>query len=328
MNSVSLIVPIYNNYSTLRALFRMIRQQTYPNLEVILIDDGSTDGSGALCDRWQASHQELPIYVVHQDNQGLSAARNQGIATATGTWLTFVDADDQITPDYVAYLYGLTQKHACLLATCNHQVVRGQKSRPAFTVNAATGAVTSHNFLENLLYQQHFDVSSWGKLYHHSLFQAVTYPVGQLFEDTATTFELVLKAQKVAYGNKVQYHYMIRPQSITTTTFDAHQLDYLTATKLMIQGILQVYPDLKIAAAQRLTYAYISVLTKSFNGPQNDTAVKTLQLQLRQTILQRKQTLLGPRVAKRTKISVQILQYFGVDGLRFFWDRYNWYRNR
>lgn len=325
---ISLIIPIHNNQATLKTLFHQVQAQTYANLELVLIDDGSTDASGALCDAQKAAHPNAPIRVVHQPNQGVAAARNKGIAVATGEWLTFVDADDQITNNYVAYLYDLTQRYHCTMATCNYQIVRGQQIYHPYTLLQASGLVSSHDFLRDLLYHRNFDVAACGKLYRRDLFEGLQYPNGALFEDTATTFRLALRAEQIAFGHQTNYHYMIRADSITTQMFTPAQKTYITATRQMARGIVAHYPDLKAAASQRLTFAYISVLTKSFNGPQT-AAVKKTQHQLQRRILGRRKTIwLNLQTPNRTKVSLAILELFGVSGLRACWRLYDRHRNR
>lgn len=328
MEKISLIIPIYNNRKTLKTLCQQVQAQTYANIELVLIDDGSTDGSGAFCDQYRAAHPNTPIIVVHQHNQGVAMARNQGVAVATGTWLTFVDADDQITTNYVAYLYELAQRYDCVMATCNYQIVRGQKTTHPYTMFQTSGEVSSHDFLKDLLYQRNFDVAAWGKLYKRCLFKDLQYPKGALFEDTSTTFRLALRAGKIAFGHQTNYHYVIRPDSITTQVFSEQQLTYIQATRLMARGIVAHYPDLKPAASQRLTFAYISVLTKSFNGPQTKT-VKAIQQKLQRHILGRQKTIwYNTQTPRRTRLSLGILQTFGVSGLRVCWQLYERYRNR
>ena len=118
---ISVIVPVYNVEKYIAACVDSILAQTYTNLEILLVDDGSTDSSGALCDEY--ARRDVRVRVIHQENGGLSDARNTGMQSAQGTYFAFVDSDDFIAGDYIAYLYGMIEKHHAQIAVCGYQKV-------------------------------------------------------------------------------------------------------------------------------------------------------------------------------------------------------------
>ena len=178
---ISVIIPCYNVEKYLYRCVDSIIGQTYKNLEIILVDDGSPDNCGKICDEYAA--KDGRIKVIHKENGGLSDARNVAIDVAKGEWLTFVDSDDYLTKDYVDTLYNLCIKYKtkvtvadwCIFAEGTYPFMSKRKNKEIlFSQNGA---------LEDMFNQVHFDVSACTKLYHHSLFEGVRFPKGMLFED-------------------------------------------------------------------------------------------------------------------------------------------------
>ncbi len=124
------------------------------------------------------------------------------------------------------------------------------------------------------MYHQRFDTSAWAKMYHKSLFDGVRFPIGKLYEDLATIYKLAIKARYVCVGNKANYFYLIRDQSITNATFSKQQLDFIEITDQMKALVDEVFPSLADATAERLVFAHISTLTKTFNSVQDSELKK------------------------------------------------------
>ena len=202
---VSIIVPVYNTEQYLDDCIKSIIFQTYKNIEIILIDDGSTDMSGEKCDEWKARDER--ILVIHQENKGLSAARNKGIEISGGDWIVFIDSDDVVGLDYVACLYELTQKYEVSIAQCGRGDIQGNIREYA----VAEKKISSSEFLLSSYYQ----TTAWGKIYKRILFEKERYPAGMIHEDMAVTYKLVYEAKNVAFTNKVLYFVRQRPGSIT-----------------------------------------------------------------------------------------------------------------
>lgn len=206
MPLISVVVPVYNVEECLDACVESIVSQSYKNLEIILINDGSTDFSGVKCDRWRENDKR--IIVIHQKNMGLSGARNSGIDRCTGEWITFIDSDDVVDLDYVAHLYGLTEKYKVLIAQCANGDLQ---ERTELIVDVIDREIKSSEFLLSF----HYQTTAWGKIYKKELFREVRYPVGMIHEDMAVTYKLVYAAQNIAFTNEILYFVRQRAGSIT-----------------------------------------------------------------------------------------------------------------
>ena len=255
---VSVIVPVFNVEKYIGRCLDSILAQTYDNFEVIVVDDGSTDSSGDICDKYKGIDSRMRVF--HKTNSGLSGARNYGIDRARGRYITFIDSDDYVEKDYIDVLVSDLELNNCDISMVKHFV-----RYPKKVLNESTGnkeLLTSRRCLEKMLYDDDVDVSAWGKLYKRKLFEKVRYPEGLLFEDSAVTFKLFDDA-KYCYLNSIPlYNYVIRKESITGIEFGKKNLDLIYATKDMVEFIMSKYPELKMGCDRRLMYAYLSVFRK------------------------------------------------------------------
>lgn len=257
---VSVIIPVYNVEKYLSRCVESIRKQTYSHLEILLIDDGSTDSSGVLCD--EMAKEDTRIHVIHQVNSGLSGARNTGIAHAKGKYLTFVDSDDWAALDMIEYLHSLIQKFHCKMSVCQNTIIKNgheycQISRGEDCV------LSAHDSIEDILYDKGVaGVSACGKLYKASLFDTVKWPEGKLFEDRGFMHLLYKKSGTVACGMQSKYYYFIRENSITTSKFSEKQLDLLEMTDAMVHDVVSWYPDLQRGALRQRMWARFSTLNR------------------------------------------------------------------
>lgn len=215
---ISVIVPVYNVEQWLPRCIESLLIQTYPNIEIILSDDGSTDECGVICDEY--SKKDNRIKVIHKNNGGLSDARNCAIKQANGEYLTFVDSDDYVTNDYVETLYNLCEKYDAKMSVADWCIFPMGEEAILDNRHIEEIRFTKNEALENMFNQSYFDNSACVKLYHKSLFSDIEYPKGFVFEDLMTTFKLILKCEDgVAFCNKQLYYYMFRPDSIEGSVF-------------------------------------------------------------------------------------------------------------
>lgn len=268
---ISIIIPVYNTATYLEQCMQSILQQTYQQLEIILVDDGSTDSSPQLCARY--AKQDSRVQLITQANAGLSAARNAGIQVATGQYLTFVDSDDYVAVDYIAYLLNLCQNHHAQLSICSHIEYYPNHQQP-FNTRWPDAVFNSEICLKRMLLEQGFMLSAWGKLYHRSLFakdptsphHPIRFPVGKIHEDIGTTYKLVMNAQQIAYGHQSKYYYRQRTDSIIHQKFSPQKLDIITLTNQMCRVIDQHYPQLRHTTRLRRLRARLGVAKqKLFN---------------------------------------------------------------
>ncbi len=220
MIRLSLVVPIYNVSSYLRRCLDSIMCQTLPFDEIILVDDGSTDNSGEIADEYASAYHT--VRVIHQENAGLSAARNAGIDAAQGKYIAFVDSDDYIDHEMNEQLFALLQ-------TCDANMVKGgvwyeQENGEKYTPypeNQERIWSTEEALIELNSYR-YFNMSAWGGIFERQLFEddgsgrgALRFPVGKLCEDYYLMHRIIARADKVAYTSKPFYHYIQRSNSIS-----------------------------------------------------------------------------------------------------------------
>lgn len=313
---ISIVVPIYKVEKYLDKCVDSIVSQTYDNLEIILVEDGSPDNCPKMCDEW--AKKDKRIRVIHKENGGLSDARNKGIEVAKGEYITFVDSDDYIENDYVEFLYeNLTNNNADI--SMGKQYVR----YPNKTLNTGSGniyIVNSHYCLDKLLYGEDFDVSAWAKLYKIELFKTVRFPKGRIFEDTATTYKLIDLSNKIVLNSKPIYNYIIRDDSITTRGFSEKKMELISATKEMCEYIENKYPDLKSGCDRRMMYSYLSTLTQLVkSGDKNNKHKKELFEYIKQN---RKKILKDKRIPKRDRFALYAT-YLGYNMFAFCWGTYS-----
>ena len=227
---ISVIVPVYRVEKYLERCVKSILSQTYKNLEVILVDDGSPDQCPAICDA--CAEKDARVKVIHQENKGLSGARNAGIDAASGEYLAFVDSDDYVSPHFIEELYQLLQDTGCAIGQCRFSYVKGdglvEEGDSAFCI------YRGESLMEQLYGPEEKAtcfVVAWNKLYRAELFKetGIRYPEGRIHEDEATTYRLFHEAKKLAFLDQVLYGYYTENGGSITSVFSAKRLQWLTA---------------------------------------------------------------------------------------------------
>ena len=237
---ISVIVPIYKVETYLDKCIESIISQTYKNLEIILVDDGSPDNCPIMCDEW--AEKDNRIKVIHKINGGLSDARNAGLDIATGEYIAFVDSDDWILPNmYERMLCIITQEEAdicaCNICSCypDCETVWGCNE---YTVGNST------QILDMLYSDTKYPVAAWNKLYKKQCWETLRFPVGKICEDAFTTYRLVHNSKKIVQIPEAFYCYRIRPESIMTSAFSLKRMDEEEAWKANYQFVKRYYPNL------------------------------------------------------------------------------------
>ena len=224
MDLISVIVPVYNVERYVNRCVESIMNQTYPELEIILVDDGSTDSSGVLCDTF--AEKDARITVIHKKNGGLSDARNTGIDASTGSYIVFADSDDWLDPDMIQLLYNVLKKNNADIAECSYRNVYTDHILEETSCSAEVVNGDSVTALEGMLDWKYFKPVAWNKLYKRSVIQDIRYPVGRLHEDEFTTYKYYFNAKKVTYVDVSKYNYdRTREDSITGRKFSERNLD-------------------------------------------------------------------------------------------------------
>ena len=210
MDLVTVIVPVYNAEKYLERCVDSILQQTYTDLELLLVDDGSPDRSGEICDAY--ARKDGRVRVIHRQNGGVSAARNTGLDAAKGAWIMFADNDDFFAPDAVEYLLKLCREHRVRVAQCG-TVVGKDESFPAET---AEEQVTVWEFRELYISPRRIFLGSvWAKLFDASLFRELRFPEGKLAEDYEVAFKALYTAKRIAGSNRRLYYWYQSENSLS-----------------------------------------------------------------------------------------------------------------
>lgn len=227
MTAISVIVPVYNVKPYLRSCVDSILAQTLPGIEIILVDDGSTDGSGLICDEY--ARQNKCIQVIHKENGGLGSARNAGLDAARGAYIAFVDSDDCIAPEMYQRLLCALRENNAELSICGYQKIE---------TSGAQGIANTHPFetmtgmqaLEKLYTNDYvYFTIACNKLFKRSVFDSLRFPQGTLFEDGYAAFRYYYAAQTVVCLPACYYFYLTRHGSITTSLLSIKNLDGLDA---------------------------------------------------------------------------------------------------
>ena len=316
---ISIIVPIYKVEPYLRQCVDSILRQTYRDIEVLLIDDGSTDDTGILCDHLALKDGRIRVY--HKSNGGLSDARNYGIDRARGEYFTFIDSDDYITLDYLSYLKRLIDKVSnCKLSICSIYNVFSTNGKVVDNGNGQEMVLSPEKCLEMMCYHHLVDTCAYAKLYHRSLFDNVKYPKGKLFEDIGTTYKLIEQCDQISCGFEPKYYYVLRPGSIVNCSYSPKKLDLLEMTDQMAADVSARFPSLKNAVLRRQVYARFSTVNQMLDVKNTDALSerKKLIMFIHEHEKSVNRDVLAPR---RDKVAIKLL-HLGFPVYRFFWKSY------
>lgn len=228
---ISVIVPVYKVERYLKRCVDSLLAQTYQNLEIILVDDGSPDTCGEICDCYAQQYNH--VKVIHKSNGGLSDARNAGIAIAKGEYIGFVDSDDYVKPDMYEKLFNAAVKNDVRLSICSFFCVDSEGKNTVFSSvhPISDGVFTAVELLPKIVQTNGwFFIVAWNKLYHKSLLNPRFYPYGKFHEDEFVISQLLWKAQKIACISSKEYYYIYkRMDSITGSSDGVKRLDALEA---------------------------------------------------------------------------------------------------
>ncbi len=238
---ISIIVPIYNLEPYLNGCIDSILSQSFSDFELLLINDGSTDGSGSICDEY--ADNDNRVKVIHKEYGGVSSARNTGINAATGEYIGFVDGDDYIEAKMYSNLYALSSKTNSDIAICKlGRVVNGTliNSGEEEFVKELNHVESMNELFKGALYR----FSLCNKLFKRSCFDKIQFPEGRIHEDLSTTYRLFANANKAVYTSYIGYMYVKRENSILTSTFSEKRLDAFLGWDEILVFMSKKYPQL------------------------------------------------------------------------------------
>ena len=308
MNMISVIIPVYNTRQYLSACLDSLLAQTYADLEILFIDDGSTDGSSELLD--SLAEKDSRIRVIHQENGGVCAARNRGIAEARGAWLSFIDSDDTLDPTLYSTLMELAQTHRVRIAHCSYNRVTGGVVKPIGN-SGMVHVQDTVQALECLLTGRLFVGSCWTKLYDRTLFETVRFPTGiRTNEDMLVNFRLLRQVERSVFADVCKYNYLTSETSSCIRTPQRKRAeDLLTVNRRMLAE--NTLPELEPILRGRVLGSLFSCYKAScYEAQPNRAWQKQLREEIEQLCGQ------GQHFSRRTELEYLLLRH--VPGLYKF----------
>lgn len=285
---ISVIVPVYNTEKYLRKCIESIQEQTLSDIEIILVDDGSTDSSLSICESYKAN--DCRIVIIHKENGGLSSARNSGLDRAKSLYVGFVDSDDYIDKDMFYQLYHSLVEFAADISTCGVYDVFGHKTIVKTHKNERY-VLDRISACEMVLKQKLNATIMPNKLFRKDLFEGLRFPVGKVMEDDFICTKLFLRSNRVAVLTTPYYYYIHRPQSITTTRFRISDLDPIEAYDYNFELVKEAYPVLIETMNARKCWARFYTLDKLYRS-QEEQSYPKLEKELLQYLKDRKRLIL------------------------------------
>ena len=300
---ISIIVPVYNVERYLRKCIDSIIAQTYTNLEILLLDDGSLDHSGKICDEYK--EKDNRIKVIHKKNTGVSSTRNEGLEIITGEYVTFIDADDYVETDMIEVLYKSLKKYEADISICgttdldsDYKTVRQSKCKQTIEMD-------KKNALKELLNEEVFTCVCWGKLYKVTLFQNLKFnEKTKIAEDLEILYKILDKCNKVVYVSEKKYNYILRNDSATKKEFNKDWLREIEISKEILDFIDKNYKDIYIYAAKRYVRINVTCILKILNTTCNTEDILELRKNIKPYY---KYYLKSTCVGKKNKIRLIIL---------------------
>ncbi|MCI5648702.1 MAG: glycosyltransferase [Fusicatenibacter sp.] len=264
---ISIVIPVFNVQDYVDDCLESVIYQTYQNLEIIVVDDGSTDQSGSKCDAW--AKKDTRIRVIHKKNGGLSDARNAGLAYASGNYIGFVDGDDVVFPEMYRMLYESMIETSAQISCCKPQ--RGEhfsmqllRNKNVYDpesgleeIKSSWKIMTNHDAMHALVYEDNFSVTVWNKLYERSVLEGIIFEKGKYHEDEFWTYQVIEKANLIVLLDVELYGYRQRENSVMNQTYSLRHLDLLDARINRLLFIEQKYPELISAVKCNLRFECI-----------------------------------------------------------------------
>ena len=256
MDKISIIINVYNGEDYISKCIESVINQTYKNLEILIINDGSTDNTLKIC----KSYKDKRIKIITTKNMGLSLSRNVGIDNATGNYIYFIDADDYIDLDTIKYLYNICIKYKVDIATCNPLIIFDDSYHHK-SVKEQINIIDNKEMLKNVLLSKNVAGATWNKLVKKELYDNLRFQ-NRIINDIVVTYKLIMKTDKIAYSNLYKYYYY-KHETAATVSGDNNlnrAKDFYKASMERYNNVKKIYPDMienKIGLLRNIMRLYL-----------------------------------------------------------------------
>lgn len=309
---ISIIVPVYNVEKYLNQCIESILMQTYKDFELILVDDGSTDKSGLLCDQYK--DRDYRIKVIHKENGGLSDARNKGTKEAKGTYVTYIDSDDYVREDYLEVLVKLADLYSADIVVTGIQCFFDGDVPKSILSEKEPKCYDGIEALSNVLYQKDMDTSACAMLLSRKIALNHFFPYGKYHEDDFTTFKYYLDADRVAVSYEKQYFYRQRRESIMSTV-GKPIYDEKEASDRLVEDIQRLEPKLLAAAKSKKFSNYCQIYLKLATcNEKEDNFESSIEKYLKDYC---KYIVADRNVRNKNRLAGMMIMFFGTKGFRY-----------
>lgn len=303
---ISVIVPVYNVEKYLKRCVCSLINQTYTNIEIILVDDGSTDGSGKLCDSYAAYNRN--VCVLHKVNGGSADARNYAIPYVRGEYISFVDSDDYVDLNFVERMVkplNNSETEIPDMVICSH-IVETFDGIPLVDKKGTMQyyKLTPERALEIMCYEQEFGTTPCAKIISCELFKKFPFLVDSTYEDLATVYKMIGNSKSIVFLNLPMYHYVQRLGSKRNNKWNPAVLDVMKASDNLLEYIDLYYPDLHKAGVQRYFFSANEVYTKAFNEEDYLKIISPIRKKLKEFWRDIKE---NPKIGIKQKIRYRML---------------------
>ena len=280
---ISVVVPVYNVEKYLKKCVGSLLRQTYKNFEIILVDDGSSDGSGKLCDSY--AEQSRNIFVLHKQNGGLSDARNYALPYIKGQYVTFVDSDDYVDLDFLERLAkpltGKITELPDMVISPHRNEILNRGSLPVRWRSQSYQNLGPEKALEMMCYEKEFGTSACAKLISIRLVKKFPFPKGKIYEDLATVYKMIGNSRRIIFLDVPMYHYIQRKGSIRKGKWSPSVFDIMEASGNLLDYIAVHFPDIYKAGVQRYFFSANEVYIRAFNEKDYFKIISPVQKELR-----------------------------------------------
>ena len=309
---ITVIIPVYNTELYIKKCLDSLTKQTYSNIEIIVVDDGSTDESSNICDQYEQIDSR--VIVLHKNNGGQGAARNVALNLAKGELICFVDSDDSVKNDYIEFLYKLLIDHDLDIAVCNYELYDeyGNFIRKRID-GSGYRELNGIESIYSMWTQGVINIGPWGKLYKRELWSTIRF--NESFSEDWSTMHLIYeKAKKVGYSYECKLNYLVRKNS----SIRGFQEKKLVMLKIAEENLkfAEKYPELLPAAKQKAASVYFHLLFQLPSEKKYNSQRKEIERRIKRI---RKEILGDPKCIRKTKIAL-LLSYFGFDFTKIIFE--------